>query len=615
MNRCGNSRRMTSIDAIPKPLRGPWEGETKIIIGVDIGTTQSGVAFAFLQNGASQDIHRVTRWPGQEAQNQQGKIPTLVWYDTNNNAVSFGAEAQLYNIEEQAEDNGWVLSKHFKLHLHPDDMKNKYDLKLDALPPGVGLRQIYSDFLGYLLKHTKSYFWDRILDGKRIWERYSPTMEVVIAHPNGWGIREQTFLRTAAVTAGFSTTDKAQSKVRFVTEAEASVHFCIHRTNLGNVLRPGTNFAVCDAGGSTVDTTLYSVASASPTLKLEEKRASACVQAGAIFVDFELEKYLQRTLANAGLDPRDVEDFTKTGVKDFESFAKRTFRDETAEYAILLAQSRLNNPSIRTRRGRMTVSGLTIQKFFDMCLDEIKHSVDQQLNHLHVPYIILVGGFGDNEYVRNEFRKRYEPRGSTITLSNDSSSKAVADGAVIWGITSSVVSRAPRYSFGKQASTGYCPLKHDQQGRKSYISLAGKARVPGAWSEIVHKGIALDSGSVCRSKYHNLFNTPNPRLSVLHKDLLAYAGDDCPEWMHDPHGNTLDKFRKVCSISANLNNVRGALEAKTNPSGSKYWKLDYWVCIRFGGTELESYLEWMENGIKRTGPASIIIPPDATFTS
>jgi hypothetical protein len=62
-------------------------------------------------------------------------------------------------------------------------------------------------------------------------------MEVVIAHPNGWGIREQAFLRTAAVNAGFAAPDKASSKIRFVTEAEASVHYCIHHTNLGSRLQ------------------------------------------------------------------------------------------------------------------------------------------------------------------------------------------------------------------------------------------------------------------------------------------------------------------------------------------------------------------------------------------
>ncbi|KAF8755016.1 ATP binding [Rhizoctonia solani] len=455
-----------SIDATPKPFRGPWEGDTKIVIGIDIGTTQSGVAFAFLQNGASQVIHRVTRWPGQEARDQQGKIPTLVWYDRSRKATAFGAEAQLPIIEEQAEDNGWVLAKYFKLHLHPSDMQAKHELKLDELPPGVTLRQIYSDFLGYLLKHTRSFFEDRILDGKQIWSRYSPTMEVVIAHPNGWGIREQAFLRSAAVAAGFATTDQAPTKVRFVTEAEASVHFCIHHTNLVRFLRcvvpdlivlpqlsagriqPGTNFAVCDAGGSTVDTTLYSVTSMRPILKLKEERASACVQAGAIFVDSEVEKHLRKTLANAGLSSEDVVEYTKAGVKDFEGFAKRAFRDETTEQSVAVAHTRFNNTTIRARRGRMSFPGLIIKEFFDVCVKEITASVDQQINGLNVPYILLVGGFGDSVYVRNEFKKRYESRGSKITLTNDSSSKAVADGALIWSTISSVHSRAPRYSFG-----------------------------------------------------------------------------------------------------------------------------------------------------------------------
>lgn len=62
-------------------------------------------------------------------------------------------------------------------------------------------------------------------------------MEVVIAHPNGWGIREQTLLRAAAVEAGFATRAAAQTKIRFVTEAEASVHYCIYHTNLGSRLQ------------------------------------------------------------------------------------------------------------------------------------------------------------------------------------------------------------------------------------------------------------------------------------------------------------------------------------------------------------------------------------------
>ncbi|QRW20316.1 heat shock protein 70 kDa 12B [Rhizoctonia solani] len=595
-----------SIDATPKPFRGPWEGDTKIVIGIDIGTTQSGVAFAFLQNGASQVIHRVTRWPGQEARDQQGKIPTLVWYDRSRKATAFGAEAQLPIIEEQAEDNGWVLAKYFKLHLHPSDMQAKHELKLDELPPGVTLRQIYSDFLGYLLKHTRSFFEDRILDGKQIWSRYSPTMEVVIAHPNGWGIREQAFLRSAAVAAGFATTDQAPTKVRFVTEAEASVHFCIHHTNLGTVLKPGTNFAVCDAGGSTVDTTLYSVTSMRPILKLKEERASACVQAGAIFVDSEVEKHLRKTLANAGLSSEDVVEYTKAGVKDFEGFAKRAFRDETTEQSVAVAHTRFNNTTIRARRGRMSFPGLIIKEFFDVCVKEITASVDQQINGLNVPYILLVGGFGDSVYVRNEFKKRYESRGSKITLTNDSSSKAVADGALIWSTISSVHSRAPRYSFGIKILVPFLSHIHTRQGRVSYTDADGEEVVSGGWSQIVQKGVALDSEVVCRRRYHCRYSTGTPYLEVFTIDLISYSGDGTPEWVNSPNGSLCPGFRTSCTIKANLKNLEGALTSATGRHGLRYWSLSFEVCIRFGGTELESYLEWEEHGIKRTGPASIV---------
>ncbi|CAE6447421.1 unnamed protein product [Rhizoctonia solani] len=524
-------------------------------------------------------------------------------------AVAFGAEAQLDEVEEQAEDNCWFLAKHFKLHLHPDDLKTKHNLKLDALPPGVTLRQIYSDFLRYLIKHTQTYFEDRVLDGKRIWERYSPKMEVVIAHPNAYSLKQQVFLRSCAVSAGLAGDDTASSKIRFVTEAEASVHHCIHYANMKNVLKPGANFVVCDAGGSTVDTTLYSVISAAP-LKIKELRDSACVQAGAIFVDLEMKNYLETTLAKAELDPEDVEFYTKTGVKDFESYTKRNFRNKSAECTVIVAGSRFNNPAIKTRRGQMTIPGSTIQTFFDPCINDIKLSVDKQVGVLKVPYLVLVGGLGANGYVRSEFKKHYEPGGSKIILSDDSSCKAVADGAVIWGTSDNVVARAPRYSFGLDRRWQYCPLTDDLAGRKPFITLAGDLRVSGGWSEIVHKGVAINAGVVHRRSYRRLYKKPTLRSDTLRVKLWAYSGDDKPRWAKDPLGKRLDGFRVICTITANLQAAEGAMKMLTNPSGSKYWELEFCVGIRFSGTELESFLEWKENGIQKTGTVSIILPKE-----
>ena len=44
-------------------------------------------------------------------------------------------------------------------------------------------------------------------------------------------------------------------------------------------------FAVVDAGGSTVDSTLYKCKKTTPKLILEEVCASECVQAGSVFID------------------------------------------------------------------------------------------------------------------------------------------------------------------------------------------------------------------------------------------------------------------------------------------------------------------------------------------
>ncbi|KEP53958.1 heat shock 70 kDa protein 12A [Rhizoctonia solani 123E] len=585
-----------SIDPNPKPLQGPWEGDTKIVIGIDIGTTQSGVAFAFLQNGMKQVIHRVTRWPGQEAHNQQSKIPTLVWYDTDKKAVSFGAEAQLYTTEEQAEDNGWFLAKYFKLHLHPRDMQTKHELKLDhvALPPGVSLRQIYSDFLGYLLNHTRTYFEDRILDGKSIWERHSPAMEVIIAHPNGWGLREQHFLRQATTEAGFSTSDQASRKIRFVTEAEASVHFCIHHTSLGNVLRPGMSFAVCDAGGSTVDSTLYLVTAVRPILKLEEKRASACVQAGAIFVDFEVEKFLRKTLANVGLSEDDVDDYTKAGVKDFETVGKQLFGGELETgQNIRISHVRFNNATIGVRRGHMKLSSSTIKGFFDACVKEITGSVDQQLNGFEVLHILLVGGFGNSLHLRKEFKMRYEAQGCRVILTNDSTSWAVADGAVLWYASQSIFRRAPRSSWGIEASAAFDRDDPSHQDRTLIPSTLDRVEARGKWNCLVRKGVPIDVDSTTRVHFFMEISTPGPILDKFELDLYSFSGGDEPVWMRDKQGMVDFHIRSSNTYANFLEGLVGSLESRIS-AGIRYWRLEFYVCMQFGRTELEAYLEWEE---------------------
>ncbi|CAE6459246.1 unnamed protein product [Rhizoctonia solani] len=502
----------------PKPFDSIWEKDSRIIIGIDIGSTQSGVAVAFLQKGVKQTIHRVTQWPGQ-ALEHQSKVPTLALYDKHGKAIAFGAEVEEMMDDTDDRDSG--LAKRFKLHMHPSEMREKYSIKLDPLPNGVALLQIYADFMNYLFKNTEPFFKDRIVDGPTIWEAYKDNITFIIAHPNGWGIREQEFLRRAAVDGGLVTVADSKNRVRFVTEAEASVHYCISHSNISNRLKTGLNFAVCDAGGSTVDTTVYTVTSMSPLLKLAEKRDSACIQAGGLYVDDAVEKYLEDTLTRAGIDPEDIKEYVEEGVKDFEKFPKRLFSDGSDSLKLKLGDKGLTNSEISVRRGVMTVPSPAPKWFFDHCVKAIIKSVDDQIRGINVSHILLVGGFGDSPYLQQQLKER---------------SKAVAEGAIMWNTMTSVFSRAPNWSYGIQGYVRFDSYSSDHRERTTFTTPDGYEKVTGVWCEIVKKGVSLNVDDVCRQSFFRTYSTPKPNLESIEIALYSYAGNDQPKWLRTKNG-------------------------------------------------------------------------------
>jgi hypothetical protein len=153
-------------------------------------------------------------------------------------------------------------------------------LKYPPLPPGVDLKTVYADFLGFLYRATGEYICNTSLMGEDVWEALSHEVEFVFAIPNGWDTRQQGFLRDAAIQGGLFSGQYSEDRINFISEAEASVHFALAHSNCRDWLRPGIIFAILDAGGSTVDTTLYRCKAMRPQLRFEEVRASECVQVG-----------------------------------------------------------------------------------------------------------------------------------------------------------------------------------------------------------------------------------------------------------------------------------------------------------------------------------------------
>ena len=96
------------------------------------------------------------------------------------------------------------------------------------LPPGKSIVEVFADFLSYLFKCTRTYIEEAHPNGASIWSSVENRIEVVLSHPNGWEGLQQGKMREAAVLAGIVPDNHAgHSRVHFVSEGEASLHYCV----------------------------------------------------------------------------------------------------------------------------------------------------------------------------------------------------------------------------------------------------------------------------------------------------------------------------------------------------------------------------------------------------
>ena len=146
--------------------------------------------------------------------------------------------------------------------------------KIPPLPKGKTAIDIFTDFLHYLYICAQRYIEEYQENGVSLWEDLRPTSEFVLTHPNGWEGAQQGMMRRAAVTAGLiPDSEVGQARLSFVTEGEASLHFCIIQNGLTyeankvsnhSVISPlfqalmsGKGIIIVDAGGGTIDISTY----------------------------------------------------------------------------------------------------------------------------------------------------------------------------------------------------------------------------------------------------------------------------------------------------------------------------------------------------------------------
>ena len=158
-----------------------------------------------------------------------------------------GAEALLPESSEHIEEGEWskvewyqsiqsgsnlrsLIVVRFKLRMRPQSMP--LELGKSSLPPipsGKTLVEVFSDFVSYLQSCAEIYLLDTYATLVDDWDSLRSNAIFILCHPNGWEGSQQAMMRKAAIMAKLvPDTPEGRSRVKFVTEGEASLHRCLH---------------------------------------------------------------------------------------------------------------------------------------------------------------------------------------------------------------------------------------------------------------------------------------------------------------------------------------------------------------------------------------------------
>ncbi|KAF3051884.1 hypothetical protein E8E11_011099 [Didymella keratinophila] len=371
-----------------------YDSEASIVIGVDFGTTYSGIAWAYSKEPTR--INIITDWDSAEyGTSDKGKAPTRVSYATSSHHRSARPSEMTwgYGVGDQ-EAVEW-----FKLLLLDDsDMDYKQKTSPQILKAKAMLQkanktavEAVTDFLRLLWAHAVANI------EKQAGEEFvnGLSFKVVCTVPAIWRNDAISKMREAAKVAGILETRLAgETTLSFVSEPEAAAIATFEDLKRYPNIRVGDTFVVCDAGGGTVDLISYKVTQTDP-MKLEECVEGLGKLCGAVFLDQEYEACIKQRIG------RGAWEVSRPAITQFlnnswENGIKRNFDGKRRDWPI-------NLPYECTQRGaphQLTLNHETVLDIFDHVTSQVRSLVNGQISainrreHSLPKAVILVGGFG-----------------------------------------------------------------------------------------------------------------------------------------------------------------------------------------------------------------------------
>ncbi|KAI0783016.1 hypothetical protein C8Q75DRAFT_836734 [Abortiporus biennis] len=586
--------------SLSKPFNGAFR---KLVLAFDVGTTFSGIAYTILDPGEVPKIQAVTRFPAQA--NGDFKIPSVLWYTQNGEVRAAGAEAELDEFRLEAEDDNLVRVE-FKLHLRPSHGKSSRS-KDDVAPPlplGKTVLDVFADFLGYLFSCAKTFITETHANGASLWQSVEDRIEFVLSHPNGWEGPQQAQMRQAAVDAKLvPDTPDGYSHVHFVTEGEASLHYCLDSGLAVESINVDSSILIIDAGGGTVDLSTYVFESISP-ITVEEAAAPACIFQGSTKVNIRAKRYIENKLKGSSFG--NEEDISAM-IQKFEKTAKPVFKDPKDRSYIQFGTMRDNDKNVGIRSGQLILPGDDVAQFFEPSINAILDALRAQLAESFIPiqFAFLVGGFAASPYLYARLKKLLQKDNIELCRPDNHTNKAVAEGAISFHLQNFVSVRVMKTTYGSECSVAFdeSDPEHRQRRGKVGMTASGRRVIPDAFSVLLEKGRRVRDKEEVSVPF--AMETP---LSLKHIfcDIMSYRGKTKnPRWMDSEP----EAYITLCTVKADISGL--VIVPMFGNNGRLSFRQHFKIVLLCGLTELKAQICWDEDGVEKRGPASVVYDVEA----
>ncbi|KAK5629368.1 hypothetical protein RRF57_005083 [Xylaria bambusicola] len=550
-----------STEAINGPLREPARELTpandRLIVGIDFGTTFSGVAAVY--TSTPDDVEIIKTWPGGNGITSD-KVPTEISYTTPTDAAPNTSAYYEMGVSIQARrvTAALFLDRSQKLPFYVSPQETATQLKT---------------------------FNKTVIDASFM---ASTKVEFVLTCPAVWSDAAKNTTLQAAERAGMG----SKSEIQMISEPEAAAVYTLKAIQ-PNHLNVGDNFIVCDAGGGTVDLIAYKVISLKP-LRVEESAVGTGGLCGSAFLNYRFEEHVRGRLGHTRFDEMKLKK-AKTwqmGLKYFEEFVKRNFNEDEHQEVNVPFPGLPDDEEARLDSGFLILTATEIKDIFEPVVKEVCDLVQGQVDGLRnkggiVSGIVLVGGFGQSEYLYKRLKGHFTSgapppyserpthamaraigeNGSIEVMQPLYAWTAVVRGAVLRGLEGNmVISRKARMHYGTSYATVYNEEKHSVSERY-WSPLWERWMVSDRMQWHITKGEAISPLSPIAFHYTRNFR-PGQSLIVT-DDLIASDADEPPvAYSRD--------LVHVCTLTTDLNAVPRSLFTRlTTTRGVEFDNLDF----------------------------------------